>query len=88
VLRLQIIIVWSRRAATGSAATFPNNIWCYLIDQFDIYNGGTIILFHPLTPAAVSWWKANVDPECIMMGANYAVECRYAPDIIEGIKSV
>ncbi len=58
-----------------------------LIDQFDIYNGGSIILFHPLTPAAEDWWKTNVDPECIMMGANYAVECRYATDIVEGIRA-
>ena len=26
----------SRRAATGSAATFPNNIWCYLTKKFTI----------------------------------------------------
>jgi len=26
-------MTWSGRAATGSAATFQNNIWCYLINK-------------------------------------------------------
>ena len=26
-------MTWSRRAATGSAGSFPNNIWCYLTDK-------------------------------------------------------
>jgi hypothetical protein len=26
-------MTWSRRAATGSAATFQNNTWCYLINK-------------------------------------------------------
>ena len=58
-----------------------------MIDEFDIYNGGTIILFHPLTKRAKQWWEDNVNPDCIMMGGRYAVEHRYASDIIEGIKN-
>jgi hypothetical protein len=26
-------MIWSRRAATGLAATFLNNTWCYLINK-------------------------------------------------------
>jgi hypothetical protein len=26
-------MIWSRRAATGSAATFLNNTWCYLTNK-------------------------------------------------------
>ena len=29
-------MTWSRRAATGSAGSFPNNIWCYLTKKFTI----------------------------------------------------
>ena len=63
------------------------NIWCYLIDQFKIMNEGSIVLFEPLTDAARGWWTDNVDPEAQTMGQAYVVEHRYAPDIIEGIKT-
>ena len=58
-----------------------------LADDFDVYNGGSIILFHPLTKAAENWWTANVDPECLMMGASYAVEARFAGDIMDGLNN-
>ncbi len=58
-----------------------------LADDFDVYNGGSIILFHPLTKAAENWWTDNVDPECLMMGASYAVEARFAGDIMDGLNN-
>ncbi len=58
-----------------------------LADDFDVYNGGSIILFHPLTKAAENWWADNVDPECLMMGASYAVEARFAGDIMDGLNN-
>ena len=58
-----------------------------MIDQFKIRNEGSIILFEPLTDTARSWWSSNVDPEAQTFGNAYAVEHRYAPDIIEGIKT-
>ena len=50
-------------------------------------NEGSIILFEPLTDAARSWWTDNVDPEAQTFGNAYAVEHRYAGDIVEGIKA-
>jgi len=70
-----------------SDSTLLKNIWCFLIDQFKIRNEGSIILFEPLTSAAQDWWSSNVDPEAQTFGNAYAVEHRYAPDIIEGIKA-
>ena len=32
-LRLHTTMTWSRRAATGSAGNFQNNIWCCLINK-------------------------------------------------------
>ena len=58
-----------------------------LADDFDVYNGGSIILFHPLTKAAENWWADNVDPECLMMGASYVVEARFAGDIMDGLNN-
>ena len=58
-----------------------------LADDFDVYNGGSIILFHPLTKAAENWWADNVDAECLMMGASYAVEARFAGDIMDGLNN-
>jgi len=58
-----------------------------MINQFKIINEGTIVLFQPLTSAAQDWWAGNVDPDAMTFGNAYAVEHRYAPDIIEGIKA-
>ena len=35
-LRQPTGMTWSRRAATGLAGSFPNNIWCYLTKKFTI----------------------------------------------------
>ncbi len=56
-----------------------NNAW-------RIVGHGSIVLFEPLTETAQNWWNDNVDPECMKMGAAYAVEHRYAGDIAEGIR--
>jgi len=58
-----------------------------MIDQFKIRNEGSIVLFEPLTSTAQGWWSDNVDPEAQTFGNAYAVEHRYAADIIEGIKN-
>ena len=58
-----------------------------MINQFKIRNEGSIILFEPLTSAAQDWWSSNVDPDAQTFGQSYVVEHRYAPDIIEGIKT-
>ena len=58
-----------------------------MIDQFKIKNEGSIVLFEPLTSAAQDWWSSNVDPDAQTFGNAYAVEHRYAGDIVEGIKA-
>ncbi len=55
-------------------------------EAWRIVGHGSIVLFEPLTEAAQAWWNDNVDPECMKMGAAYAVEHRYAGDIAEGIR--
>lgn len=54
--------------------------------DFDITNHGSIWAFVPLTEAADEWWSDNVgDDGGLMLGNAYAVEHRYAPDILEGL---
>jgi hypothetical protein len=50
-------------------------------------NEGSIVLFEPLTSAAQDWWASHVDSEAQTFGNAYAVEHRYAGDIVEGIKA-
>ena len=58
-----------------------------MVEEFEINNQGTLILFTPLTDNAKQWWTDNVDPDCQTFGNAYCVEHRYAQDIIEGIKN-
>lgn len=53
--------------------------------DFQITNHGSIIMFLPLTDDATTWWNDNVDPDAMMLGNAYAVEPRYAEDIVDGI---
>ena len=50
-----------------------------------IENHGSIILFIPLTELAVGWCAANLPADCPSIGPAYAVECRYAGDIVHGM---
>lgn len=56
-------------------------------DHFKIINHGSLFLFKPITDWAKEWWEEKVDPNCPTFGDGYAVEHRYAEDIIEGIKA-
>ena len=58
-----------------------------MLRQFKIINEVSIILFERLTSAAQDWWSSNVDPDAQTFGNAYAVEHRYAGDIMEGIKT-
>ena len=53
---------------------------------FDIgfRSDGSITLFSLFSPQGRIWWQTNVDPECQRFGKFYAVETRYAIDIIIG----
>ncbi len=52
-------------------------------DYFNIKQSGSIVLFKPETKFAEEWWEENVEDSQTIGGA-YAVEHRYANDIIEG----
>ena len=53
--------------------------------HFRIENHGSIVTFTPLNDAATGWWLEEVEPDCQMVGKSYAVENRFAPDIIKEI---
>ena len=50
-----------------------------------IRDEGTIVLFIPTSPKGTQWLEEHLDPECPRWGDGYAVEHRYAQDIIEGL---
>ncbi len=56
-------------------------------DYFNIKQSGSIVLFKPETKFAEEWWEENVEDSQTIGGA-YAVEHRYANDIIEGFTEV
>jgi hypothetical protein len=53
--------------------------------DFVIISHGTIWTFNPLTVAAEDWWQDHVQngPQ---FGGSYAVEHRYARDIVNGLQ--
>ncbi len=56
-------------------------------DYFNIKQSGSIVLFKPETEFAKEWWEENVE-ESQTIGGAYAVEHRYADEIIEGFTEV
>ena len=54
------------------------------VSDFRAINNGTIWTFYPLTLRAEDWWGEEVGPTPTIGGA-YAVDHRYAHDIIDGM---
>lgn len=54
----------------------------------DVYvrNEGSIWLFCPESKAGADWILENVDDDSQFLGSNLAVEARYAPDIVLGMR--
>jgi hypothetical protein len=50
----------------------------------EVYNAGTIILLTGRTGHGEEWLAQHLPDDCPRMGSAYAVEHRYAGDIIEG----
>jgi hypothetical protein len=50
-----------------------------------IQSEGSIILFHPLTQAAVDWIAENVQGDAQWFGTALVVEHRYARDLAAGM---
>lgn len=51
-----------------------------------VIDSGSIVLFAPLTPKARAWCDEHLPEDCPRMGVNYAVERRYAGDIVTGMQ--
>ena len=47
-------------------------------------DGGSIVLLTPLTDAACEWVQEHLPEDAPKLGASYAIEWRYAPDIVDG----
>lgn len=50
-----------------------------------VIDAGSIVLFAPLTERAKDWCSEHLPEDCPRMGVNYAVERRYAGDIVNGM---
>ena len=55
-----------------------------MLNNFDIHDDGSVVLFVPLNDIADEWWQLNVAAGP-MHGYGYAVECRYAAEIIAAL---
>jgi hypothetical protein len=54
--------------------------------DIQVSDQGSIVLFYPSTAEGRAWWRDNVQA-APMFGPAYAVEHRYAGDIIEGAQA-
>lgn len=54
--------------------------------DFVVVNHGTIWTFNPMTLEAEDWWQDHVQ-NGPTFGGSYAVEHRFARDIVSGIKN-
>jgi hypothetical protein len=50
-----------------------------------VHDHGSIVILVPLTDAAGDFFDERLPDDCPMWGAGYAVERRYAADILEGL---
>lgn len=52
--------------------------------DFELEDHGTVGLIRPLTDAAREWCEEHLPEDAQMFGTAYAVEPRYAMDIVQG----
>lgn len=55
--------------------------------DYSVTNHGSIYLIKPLTETAANWFADNLPEDAPMLGSAYAVEPRYAGDIIMGAQN-
>ena len=55
------------------------------LHDFNVFNGGSIILLQPLTPAANDWVNEFLPEDRLTLGSAVAVEHRFIGDILGGI---
>lgn len=55
--------------------------------DYTVTNHGSIWLIQPLTETAANWFADNLPEDAPMLGNAYAVEPRYAGDIIMGAQN-
>jgi hypothetical protein len=51
-----------------------------------ILDGGSVVVFTPLSPEARAWFARKLPSDCPRLGAGYAVERRYVFDILQGLR--
>ena len=54
--------------------------------DFNLFFDGVIALLTPISEAAFQWIDTNLPDDAPCFGAATAIEARYAPDIINGIR--
>jgi hypothetical protein len=52
--------------------------------DFEIFGGGTVYLFHPLTPEAHDWLAAHLPADALRLGDAVAVERRCVVNVVGG----
>lgn len=57
-----------------------------ITSDFNVYDGGSIILLAPHTEQARDWIRDNIPDDAQTLGNNIAIERRYFEDIYWGIK--
>lgn len=55
--------------------------------DFVVSDHSSIVLFTPNSKRAQDWASAYLPDDCPMLGTAYAVERRYAQDIVDGIRA-
>lgn len=57
------------------------------VEDVSVQNHGSVVLFHPNTPAARRWIAANVADDAQWFGGALAVEPRYADSLVVSLVS-
>jgi hypothetical protein len=50
-----------------------------------VLNAGSLVIITPITEEAQQWCEEHLPADAPMLGNGYAVEPRYAPDILLGM---
>jgi hypothetical protein len=84
---VQIVGSKMRLAIAGEYLSNPPIDGVDVDTKYDVTveNHGSIFLVRPLTDAAKTWIKENVDPEAQYHGDALAVEHKYIQDIVDGM---
>lgn len=57
-----------------------------MLREFKVSDKNSIVLFTPLNDMASEWWEKNIEPGAMKHGNAFAVEHRFAGDIIDALE--